>query len=158
MGRQDRFRHDQGFLEGVLNEAEDIMLAFCDGDNAPYVIPVNHVLIGKALYFHTDLAGRKMDLIRKNPRVGFSTAVDARIIPEKSTTSFRSICGTGTASIVEGMDEKRTALDGISLRFQSRCPRPAPEAMLNRVAIVRIDIETLVGKYAPGETEALKDS
>ena len=158
MSRQDRFRHDRGFLESVLNDAEDITLAFCDGDNAPYVIPVNHVLIGNALYFHTDLTGRKMDLIHRNPRVGFSTSVDVHIIREKATTSFRSVCGTGTASIIEDMDEKRIALDGISLRFQSRCPRPAPEAMLNRVAIVRIDIENLVGKYAPGEAEDLKDS
>lgn len=64
--------------------------------------------------------------------------------------------GTGTAAIVEDKEEKRTALDAITVRYKSLCPRPAPDSMINRVAIIRIDIDSLMGKYAPGEEEALK--
>lgn len=42
------------------------------------------------------------------------------------------------------------------MRYKSLCPRPAPDSMINRVAIIRIDIDSLMGKYAPGEEEALK--
>ena len=118
--------------------------------------PVNFVLLGDALYIHTAFTGKKMDLIRKNPRVGFSAYVDVRIIREKATTTFRSVCGTGTAAIVEDKEEKRTALDAITVRYKSLCPRPAPDSMINRVAIIRIDIDSLMGKYAPGKEEALK--
>lgn len=156
MGRKDRFREDWDFLEGVLNDAEDMALALNDGDGAPYVFPVNYVLMGKALYVHTAFAGKKMDLIRRNPRVGFTAYVDVRILREKATTAFRSVCGTGTAHVVEDRDEKRLALDAITVRYRSLCPRPAPDAMINQVAIIRIDIETLMGKHAPGEEEALK--
>lgn len=156
MGRKDRFREDWDFLEGVLNDAEDMALALNDGDGAPYVFPVNYVLVGKALYVHTAFTGKKMDLIRRNPRVGFTAYVDVRILREKATTAFRSVCGTGTAYIVEDRDEKRLALDAVTVRYRSLCPRPAPDAMINRVAIIRIDIETLMGKHAPGEEEALK--
>ncbi len=117
---------------------------------------MNFVLLGDALYIHTAFTGKKMDLIRKNPRVGFSAYADVRIIREKATTTFRSVCGTGTAIIVEDKEEKRTALDAITVRYKSLCPRPAPDSMINRVAIIRIDIDSLMGKYAPGEEEAFK--
>lgn len=156
MGRKDRFREDRGFLEGVLNDAEDMALAMNDGESGPYVIPVNHVLLNGALYVHTAFEGRKMDLIRRNPRVGFTAYTDVRILREKATTTFRSVCGTGTAHIVDNREEKRAALDAVTLRFRSRCPRPAPDAMIDRVAILRIDIDSIMGKYAPGEEEGLK--
>ena len=156
MGRQDRFHSEQDFLEGVLKDAEDMTLAMNDNGGAPYVIPVNYVLLNKALYIHTALAGRKMDLLRQDPHVGFTAYVDVHILREKATTAFRSICGTGKAFIVEEMEEKRAALDAITVRYKSLCPRPAPDSMLKRVAIIRIDIDSLMGKYAPGEEEALK--
>lgn len=109
-----------------------MVVALNDGDGAPYAFPVNFVLLGDALYIHTAFTGKKMDLIRKNPRVGFSAYADVRIIREKATTTFRSVCGTGTAIIVEDKEEKRTALDAITVRYKSLCPRPAPDSMINR--------------------------
>ena len=114
MGMKDRFRADRDFIDGVLNDADDMVVALNDGDGAPYAFR------------------------------------------EKATTTFRSVCGTGTAIIVEDKEEKRTALDAITVRYKSLCPRPAPDSMINRVAIIRIDIDSLMGKYAPGEEEALK--
>ena len=137
MGMKDRFRADRDFIDGVLNDADDMVVALNDGDGAPYAFPVNFVLLGDALYIHTAFTGKKMDLIRKNPRVGFSAYADVRIIRENK-------------------EEKRTALDAITVRYKSLCPRPAPDSMINRVAIIRIDIDSLMGKYAPGEEEALK--
>ena len=55
-----------------------------------------------------------------------------------------------------GQGGKRTALDAITVRYKSLCPRPVPDSMINRVAIIRIDIDSLMGKYAPGKEEALK--
>ena len=94
MGMKDRFRADRDFIDGVLNDADDMVVALNDGDGAPYAFPVNFVLLGDALYIHTAFTGKKMVLIRKNPRVGFSAYVDVRIIREKATTTFRSVCGT----------------------------------------------------------------
>ena len=71
MGMKDRFRADRDFIDGVLNDADDMVVALNDGDGAPYAFPVNFVLLGDALYIHTAFTGKKMDLIRKNPRVGF---------------------------------------------------------------------------------------
>ena len=87
MGMKDRFRADRDFIDGVLNDADDMVVALNDGDGAPYAFPVNFVLLGDALYIHTAFTGKKMDLIRKNPRAGFSAYADVRIIREKATTT-----------------------------------------------------------------------
>ena len=97
-----------------------------------------------------ELTQRKIDVLRRDARVGFSTAVDVRIIRERSTTHFRSLCGPGRVSEVTDTEEKRRALDAISLRFDARCPRPAPDAALARVNILRIDVESLTCRHKNG--------
>lgn len=92
----------------------------------------------------------RIDVLRRDGRVGFSTAVDVCIIREKSTTHFRSLCGTGRVSEVTDTEEKRRALDAISLRFDARCPRPTPDAALARVNILRIDVESLTCRHKNG--------
>lgn len=106
----------------ILNKAESLFVAFQTGD-FPYVLPFNHVWLDGRIYIHCALEGRKIDVLRRDGRVGFSTAVDVCIIREKSTTHFRSLCGTGRVSEVTDTEEKRRALDAISLRFDARCPR-----------------------------------
>ena len=157
MRRKEREIADRDSILKIIRECQCCRIALADG-RCPYIVPVNfgYDSAGNVLYFHGAAKGRKMDLIRKNPRVGFSAYADVRIIREKATTTFRSVCGTGTAIIVEDKEEKRTALDAITVRYKSLCPRPAPDSMINRVAIIRIDIDSLMGKYAPGEEEALK--
>lgn len=60
MGMKDRFRADRDFINGVLNDADDMVVALNDGDGAPYAFPVNFVLLGDALYIHTAFTGKKM--------------------------------------------------------------------------------------------------
>ena len=109
-----------------------------------------HVWLDGHIYIHCALEGRKIDVLRRDGRVGFSTAVDVCIIREKSTTHFRSLCGTGRVSEVTDTEEKRRALDAISLRFDARCPRPTPDAALARVNILRIDVESLTCRHKNG--------
>ena len=49
MGMKDRFRADRDFIDGVLNDADDMVVALNDGDGAPYAFPVNFVLLGTGL-------------------------------------------------------------------------------------------------------------
>ena len=78
--------------------------------------------------------------------MAFSLAADVRIDREKSSTYYKSVCGTGRAVVVEDPEEKRLALDCLAERYAARCPRPAPDANVRRVAIIRIDILSLTGK------------
>jgi uncharacterized protein len=150
MHRKDREYCEKEFLYDVLTRAEDFVLALAT-DAAPYVVPLNFVLLDDALYFHCALEGRKLDCLAVKPEVGFTAFTDVRIVQEKSTTYFKSVCGTGRAELVLDDAEKGRALDALSCKYHSRCPVPTPEAMLKRTAVVRISIESLSGKGNMGQ-------
>lgn len=136
---------EPAFFDEVFAKAEELFLALNNGD-FPYLIPLNFVRLDQHIYLHSALEGTKLDLIRKDGRVAFSLATDVRIDREKSSTYYKSICGTGRASLVEDAEEKRLALDSLAERYAARCPRPAPDATVRRVAVIRIDILSLTGK------------
>ena len=145
--------NDPAFFDEVFNAADELFLAMHDGDY-PYVLPLNFVRQEQAIYLHCALEGHKLDCIRQNPRVAFTIIADVSIHREKSTTYFKSLCGKGLASIVEDEAEKGRALDAIAARYAALCPQPTPSASIRRTAIVRIDIEELVGKRRQPATGA----
>lgn len=145
MRREDRQCNDPDFLNYVLDNAEVIFLAMNDGEY-PCCLPLNFARSGASLYIHSAPEGHKLDLLRRDSRVAFATAVDISIQTQKSTTWYKSVCGRGRACIVEDAAEKRTALDLISDRYRAQCKKPASPAAVKRVAIIRIDIENMTGK------------
>lgn len=136
---------EDSFYREVLNSAEVLYLAITT-DTFPYIIPLNFVYLGDAIYFHCAPEGTKLDLLQKNSRVGFSAATDVRIVREKFTTYYKSVCGTGHASVVQDNKEKLLALDALGRRYNAMCPRPAPPSTLEKIAIVRLDIVQISGK------------
>ena len=135
-------------MHTVLQDAGEIYLALNTPNtgDAPYVLPVNHVFREGCIYFHCATEGRKLDLLRINPRIGFSTAVDIAV--EGTTTRYRSVCGTGVAEIVSDDAEKNNVLRAIAVRFKAPCLFPVSAEKLAATAIVRIRIESMTGKYS----------
>ena len=140
-----QLRHDPAWLDAFFQRADEIFVSFSGGDY-PYVLPLNFVWLDGRIYLHCGFTGRKLDLLRQDGRVGFAAALDVTIVRERSTTWYKSVSGCGHIRIVEDTEEKRRALDALSLRYASRCPRPAPEAMLRRVNVLCIDVESISGK------------
>ena len=101
---------------------------------------------GNCIYVHCALEGHKLDCIRRNPNVAFTLCADVTIHREKSTTYYKSLCGTGRAVIVDDPAEKGLALDALAVHYAALCPTPTPDAALARTGVVRIDIVDLVGK------------
>jgi nitroimidazol reductase NimA-like FMN-containing flavoprotein (pyridoxamine 5'-phosphate oxidase superfamily) len=104
------------------------------------------------LYFHCAKEGRKLDVLRANPRVCFQTDVDAEVVVGgnacQCTVKYRSVVGFGTARIVEDPQELRHGLD-VLMRQYTEGPQEYPEKSLSRTAVVRIDIEEMTGKQSP---------
>lgn len=140
-----QLRHDPAWLDAFFQRADEIFISFSGGDY-PYVLPLNFVWLDGRIYLHCGFTGRKLDLLRQDGRVGFAAALDVTIVRERSTTWYKSVSGCGHIRIVEDTEEKRRALDALSLRYAARCPRPAPEAMLRRVNVLCIDVESISGK------------
>jgi len=136
---------DLEFMRTVLRDAGEIYLAM-NAEGAPYVLPVNHVFHEGCIYFHCATEGLKLDLLRADPRVGFSTAVDIAV--EGTTTRYRSVCGSGVAEIVNSSTEKNSALKAIAARFKAPCHFPVSAEKFAATDIVRIRIEHMTGKYS----------
>ncbi len=145
MRRKNLERRDPEFIGHVLHRAEDIYVAFSTQD-APYVVPVNFVYVNDKIYFHSALEGRKLECIKENPKVGFSTAVDVVVIQEDATTYYNSIIGTGSAHIVEDATEKGLVLDALAKRFDAPCEQPATQKMIAKTCVVCITVESICGK------------
>lgn len=145
MRKAERACNDSDFFTQVLGKCDELFIAFNTGD-FPYIIPVNFVYSGNALYFHCASEGTKLDLLTKDSRVAFSCAADVVIDIKKSTTYYSSVCGKGHAVLVEDAQEKIEALHLIAQRYAALCPHPAPLSVLEKVGIVRIDITALTGK------------
>jgi nitroimidazol reductase NimA-like FMN-containing flavoprotein (pyridoxamine 5'-phosphate oxidase superfamily) len=148
MRRKDKERTDAAFLESVLREAETVCLALNTGA-APYALHVNFIYRDNALFMHCAAEGRKLDLLRADPRVGFTLAVDVAVLPERFTTRYRSVNGWGTAFLVEDPGERRAVFAGLAAKYRAACPDPVPEAMSRQIAVLRIDIQAMTGKQSP---------
>ncbi len=145
MRRTERQMLDTEFMHTVLRDAQEIYIAM-NAEGAPYVLPVNHVFHEGCIYFHCATEGRKLDLLRVDPRVAFSTAVDVAV--DGTTTRFRSICGTGLAEIMNDDAEKNKILKVIAARFKAPCHFPVSEEKFAITGMVRIRIESMTGKYS----------
>ena len=73
---------DEGRILGILDTAKVLHLGM-SVDNEPYVVPMNYGYVmenGKlVLYLHSAVRGKKLDMIRQNPKVFF--ALDCDRIP-----------------------------------------------------------------------------
>jgi len=148
MRKKEKEILEKSAVEDVIRRAQICHLGLCDGQ-IPYVVPVNFGYEKDTLYFHCAPEGRKLDIIRKNSVVCFQVEVDVRLIREekpcKWSAHYRSVIGTGRASLVTDPNKKRQALEVIMHHYHGDAEGMSQEAM-DRAAIVRIDIEEMAGK------------
>jgi len=135
-------------LEDILAKAEVLFLALHD-EPAPYVLPLNFAYAEGELWFHCAREGTKLDLIRRDPRVGFSAVADARVVPGPAPCDFAatgcSVVGRGTARISEDPAERRRGLDALMRRYGRERP-DYRSASLERACVIRVSVEELRGK------------
>ncbi len=151
MRRSEREIKDTGEIEAVIRQAQVCRVAFAAGDS-PYIVPVSFGYQDSCLYFHSAPEGRKMDILRLNPRVCFEMDTDHAIVrspdsPCKWSARYRSVIGFGTASIIEEPREKAAALNIITGHYGAD-PYDFSEEELAGVSVVRIEIESMTGKKA----------
>ncbi len=121
-------------------------LAMVD-EGEPYVIPVNFGYSDGALYIHSAPAGRKMDVLRRNPRVCFeiesSATITRHLEPCHWGAKARSVVGYGRVEVVTDDQEKRRGLDIIMAQCGKTDRSDYDEKHLARMIILRVPIESL---------------
>lgn len=153
MRRSDREITDPSKIEDVIASCTHMHLGFCDSGQV-YIVPLNY---GYELnnnkytfYFHSAAEGRKIDLIRSNPLVGFEMDTDLRIntgeLACSCSASFRSVIGNGRAFIVDSREEKVRGLECIMLHTTGRSAWSFRDDALDRVCVFKVEADILTCK------------
>ncbi len=135
----------------VLQKATSGTLALLGDNDYPYAVPISYVYDNGKLYFHSAMAGHKVDAIRRCNKASFCVIEQDDVRPEKYTTYFRSVIAFGRIEIVEDEAEKRTIMHMMGNRFNPNhddALQKELESGLAHMLAIRMDIEHLTGKEA----------
>jgi len=148
MRRKDREITDYEEMAEILRSAPVCRLAMADGDE-PYVVPLCFGIDGRTIYLHMAYEGKKIDILKKNPRCCLEVDSTEGPLPDDNPCSwemqYRSVICTGTARFIEEAGEKRHALNCI-LKHYGGTEHNFSEKDLERVCVIRIDIREMTAK------------
>ena len=135
----------------ILKKATAGTLALLGDNDYPYAVPLSYVYHEGRIYFHSALAGHKVDAIRKCDKASFCVIEQDDVQPEKYTTFFRSVIAFGRIRIIEDEHEKLETARMLGNRYNpnhDEALQKEIEGGLSRMLMIRFDIEYLTGKEA----------
>jgi len=148
MRRNEREIKDRKEIDDIIRRCQVCHLAMCD-DGQPYVVPLNFGYDGRFLYFHTASEGRKIDIIKRNNRVGFEVDTLNDIVTAEQAckwgAKYESVMGSGTAEIVDDLEAKKEALEWIMRQYGNGTWK-FPEEIMKKTLVLRIRILEISGK------------
>ena len=155
MTKRERQITDEAQILKILDTAKVLHLGLCVNDE-PYVVPMNYGYTmeeGKlVLYLHSALQGKKLDMIRSNPRVFFELDCDRLPFegdkPCQYGLVYSSVMGRGTARIVDDVEEKKHAMTTL-MKTQTGKDFTFEDRLVSIVAVIRIDVSEYTAKHRP---------
>ena len=128
------------------------VLAVSGDEGYPYAVPLSYVYLEGAIYFHSAKSGHKLDAIQACEKVSFCVTDQDFIVPEKYTTYFRSVIVFGRASVVEGEDEIRGAIEKLAMKYHPDDGKENRDSVIEReykaMCVVKVQVEHMTGKEA----------
>jgi nitroimidazol reductase NimA-like FMN-containing flavoprotein (pyridoxamine 5'-phosphate oxidase superfamily) len=155
MTKRERQVTDENQIRSILDTAKVLHLGLAV-DDEPYVVPMNYGYTmedGKlVLYLHSALRGKKLDMIRRNPKVFFEMDCDLDPFegekPCQYGLAYSSVMGRGTAVIVEDVEEKKKAMS-VLMKTQTGKDFSFEDRLVSIVSVIRIDVLEYTAKKRP---------
>ena len=155
MTKRERQITDEKQIMDILDAGKVLHLGLAV-DNEPYVVPMNYGYTNEngklVMYLHSAVRGKKLDMIRRNPKVFFE--IDCDLVPFESEQpcqyglAYSSVMGKGVARIVEDVEEKKKAMS-ILMKTQTGKDFSFEDRLVSIVAVIRIDVEGYTAKHRP---------
>jgi nitroimidazol reductase NimA-like FMN-containing flavoprotein (pyridoxamine 5'-phosphate oxidase superfamily) len=150
MRRKDKEIADRNEIESIISNSRVCRLAMVD-EAGPYIVPLCFGFRNNTLYFHSAAEGKKLGLLRKNPRVCFELDCDTEVLTREKACDFgmhyKSVIGFGTVVFLEAAAAKREALD-IIMNHYAEGAFDYPDASVNRISVFKVEIDTMTGKIS----------
>lgn len=152
MRRSEKEVTDPEVVLDVLARGEVLRLAMI-ADGSPYVVPLSYAAVaphpgsldGLRLVVHSAPEGRKIEALRRDPRVCFEVTVGAEVVRAARACDFgvryRCVIGDGRASFVGDPEAKSRALSLIASRYGA--PPGIDGAQAASVAVVEIAVDAV---------------
>ena len=155
MTKRERQITDPDQIRRILDTAKVLHLGL-SVDNEPYVVPLNYGYTmedGKlVIYLHSAQRGKKLDMLRANPKVFFEMDCDRAPfegqLPCQYGMVYSSVMGRGAAHIVDDMDEKKRAMS-ILMNTQTGKNFTFVDRLVSMVAVIRVDVSEYTAKHRP---------
>ena len=150
--RRKRQQLDDRASLGILERGSHGVLAVLGDGGYPYAVPLSYAFGGGKLYFHSALAGHKIDAIRACGKASFCVVERDDVVPEEFTTRYASAIAFGRVRELSGAAEKRAAIRLLCAKYCPGVPEAAAAAAIERdwagLNILEFTIESLTGKQA----------
>ena len=140
---------------GILDRAKIVHVGMIDED-MPYVVPMNYgytMVDGKlTLYLHGAPRGRKIDVLRKNPRVFIE--IDTDIVPFEGPAAcqhgvcYSCVMGEGVAQLIEDVPGKIQGLKYL-MKTQTGKDFDFVDKMVGGVTVIKIEVSEYTAKKRP---------
>lgn len=148
MRRSKNAVSDRGEVDAIIMKASICRLGMVD-NGVPYIVPMNFGYDGDHLYFHCAKEGRKIDVLRRSPKVCFEIEVDHGLsiggLACQCTNDYESVMGDGKAELIEGGPAQKAGLD-IIMSHYAKPPFQYDEKVLEITLIIRVLIGELTAK------------
>lgn len=148
MRRPEKAVTENTEIEKILRQGRICQLAF-HAEPVPYLVSLNYGYADGALYFHSALEGRKIDLARQGTRVAFTVALELELISAPQacgwTTRFASVVGSGYLEFFETSEDKRWGLDRLMAHYTSG-PFEYRDKAFAKTAVYRLVIDEMSAK------------
>jgi uncharacterized protein len=148
MRRKDCEVTDTAEIDAILREARVCRVALSDG-NGPYIVPICFGYEPGTLYLHSALEGKKIEMIRSDPRCCFEVDLYDELIRGERPCSwgirYRSVIGFGRAALLTDPEEKKHGLFCIMRQYDNGS-HVFSDAEIKNVAVIRITIDSMTGK------------
>lgn len=148
MRRQEKKIQDKSEMEEILKRGKIIRVAFAGSE--PYLLPFNYAYSDGKIYIHCAREGKKLGLIKNDPRVAFEVTDDIELKPGEVSCgysfAFRCVLGKGTAEYTENNGEVIRGLDAIMFQQAGVTENKYRPETLPKVGMIVITVNELSGK------------
>jgi len=157
MTRRELEITDRREIRDILDRCGVVHIGMVDGGE-PYVVPMNYGYTmdddGRlSLFIHGATQGRKIDVMRANPRVFVEMECDLEPfsgdVACRYGLAYRSLMGRGKAVFVDDPVEKAAALNHLMRTQMGKGDFEFTEKLVKVVAVIRIDVEEYTAKRRP---------
>ncbi len=153
MRRKDREVTDVRKIQTILDRCKYMRLGFND-DGEVYIVPVNYGYKYEnetyTLYFHGAQVGRKAELMKQNPHVGFEMDTNYKLVEGEIACEysayFQSIIGNGKITVLTDLEEKREGLRIVMGHNTGKKDWEYETNMLKAVGVFKLEVTALTCK------------